>query len=243
MQRACAAALVAGGTTIIHNPGNSNDDLAAMNIISRLGATLQHGANAVTVISNGVQPVTDEINCGESGLSIRMFTPLAALSNKQVTITGSGSLVTRPMNFFDEILPKLQVKTTSQQGRLPITVSGPVIPCDIEIDGSLSSQFLTGLLLAFAARNAGNVSIHVHQLRSKPYIDLTLDVMRQFGLKVPENRNYETFYFPAAAPAQQPAERHYTVEGDWSGAAFLLVAGAIGGNISVTGLDVFSTQG
>lgn len=241
MQRACAAALVAGGTTIIKNPGNSNDDRAAMDIIQKLGANLETGQDVVTVHSNGVVPVANEIHCGESGLSIRMFTPLVALSDQEIAITGSGSLVTRPMDFFDDILPQLQVRVKSNKGKLPLQIQGPVVPADIEIDGSLSSQFLTGLLMAYAASHASNVTIKVKNLKSKPYIDLTLDVMQQFGLKVPVNKNYEAFYFDAS-PHQPTASRQYTVEGDWSGAAFLLVAGAIAGDLVIKGLDVFSTQ-
>ncbi|TWI83871.1 3-phosphoshikimate 1-carboxyvinyltransferase [Lacibacter cauensis] len=247
MQRACAAALVAKGKSIIKNPGHSNDDKAAMDITQRLGGTVANNGNELIIESNGVQPVSSEINCGESGLSIRMFTPLVALSNHALTVNGSGSLVTRPMDFFDEILPQLGVQVKSNEGKLPLNIQGPIVPENITIDGSLSSQFLTGLLLAYAASNASDVSITVTNLKSKPYIDLTLDVMKQFGLKVPENKNYESFYFAPSTHDSLPiaigiTTHHYTVEGDWSGAAFLLVAGAIAGNIVVKGLDVFSPQ-
>ncbi|MBP6687885.1 MAG: 3-phosphoshikimate 1-carboxyvinyltransferase [Lacibacter sp.] len=250
MQRACAAALVAKGKSIIKNPGHSNDDKAAMDITQRLGGTLTNNEHELIIESNGVQPVSSEINCGESGLSIRMFTPLVALSNHELAVNGTGSLSTRPMDFFDEILPQLAVHVKSNQGKLPLNIQGPIVPKDITIDGSLSSQFLTGLLLAYAASDASDVSIHVTNLKSKPYIDLTLDVMKQFGLKVPENKNYESFYFAksdfdsAQSSAITPSTslRAYTVEGDWSGAAFLLVAGAVAGNIVVKGLDVFSPQ-
>ena len=242
MQRACAAALVAKGKSIIKNPGHSNDDKAAMDITQRLGATVTNNGNELIIESNGINPVSSEINCGESGLSIRMFTPLVALSNHALTVNGTGSLTTRPMDFFDEILPLLAVHVKSNQGKLPLNIQGPIVPKNITIDGSLSSQFLTGLLLAYAASDASGVSIIVTNLKSKPYIDLTLDVMKQFGLKVPENRNYEEFYFTTDTYQSSLTTHHYTVEGDWSGAAFLLVAGAIAGNIVVKGLDIFSTQ-
>ena len=247
MQRACAAALVAKGKSIIKNPGHSNDDKAAMDITQRLGGTVTNNGNELIIESNGVQPVSSEINCGESGLSIRMFTPLVALSNHALTVNGSGSLVTRPMDFFDEILPQLDVQVKSNAGKLPLNIQGPMVPKNITIDGSLSSQFLTGMLLAYAASNASDVSITVTNLKSKPYIDLTLDVMKQFGLRVPENKNYESFYFAPSTHDSLPiaigiTTHNYTVEGDWSGAAFLLVAGAIAGNIVVKGLDVFSPQ-
>ena len=242
MQRACAAALLNKGIVIIQNPGHSNDDQAALDIIQRLGAKIEIREEEVKVVSNGVQPVADEINCGESGLSIRMFTPLVALSNKEITVNGSGSLVTRPMDFFDEILPELKVSVKSNKGKLPLNIKGPLKPANIEVDGGLSSQFLTGLLFAYAAAGAKDVSIKVNNLKSRPYIDLTLDVMNQFGFPVPENKNYEEFYFPAKAASFSESEKQYTVEGDWSGGAFLLVAGAIAGPITVRGLDMSSTQ-
>jgi 3-phosphoshikimate 1-carboxyvinyltransferase len=242
MQRACAAALLVKGISKLHNPGHSNDDKAALDIIQRLGAKAALENGIWTIESGGVDPVDTTINCGESGLSIRMFTPLAALSNKEITINGSGSLVTRPMDFFDAILPKLNVKVKSQGGKLPLIIQGPLVPADIEVDGSLSSQFLTGLLMAYAAAGASNVSIKVKDLKSKPYIDLTLSVMQSFGLKVPENRDYEEFWFDELAPDSRLLTHNYTVEGDWSGGAFLLVAGAIAGPIMVNGLDLTSTQ-
>jgi 3-phosphoshikimate 1-carboxyvinyltransferase len=239
MQRACAAALLSRGTTTITNPGNSNDDRAAIEVIQALGAKVNVEAGKLVVTSEGVNPVADNINCGESGLGIRMFTPIAALSEKRITINGSGSLVTRPMHFFDEIFPLLKINISTNGGKVPMVIQGPLQPANIEVDGSLSSQFLTGLLMAYAAAGASDVAIKVNNLTSKPYIDLTLDVMKRFGIEV-ENRNYESFYFPAVSSGYQA--RTYQVEGDWSGAAFLLVAGAIAGNIIIKGLDGHSTQ-
>jgi 3-phosphoshikimate 1-carboxyvinyltransferase len=242
MQRACAAALLSKGTSIIHNPGHSNDDKAALDIIQKLGARVEMEGLELKVESSGVNPITDEINSGESGLSIRMFTPIVASSDKEITINGSGSLITRPMDFFDEILPELGVKIKSNDGKLPMIVQGPLIPANIEVDGSLSSQFLTGLLMTYSAAGAKDVSIKVKSLKSKPYIALTLDVMKQFGMYVPENRNFEEFIFHDSPDVSRFTSHEYTVEGDWSGSAFLLVAGAIAGSISVRGLDLSSTQ-
>ncbi|MEO5947949.1 MAG: 3-phosphoshikimate 1-carboxyvinyltransferase [Chitinophagaceae bacterium] len=250
MQRALAAALLNKGETSIYNPGHSNDDKAALDIIQKLGATVEFRGDDLLINSAGVSynPLLGDggINCGESGLGIRMFTPLVALSDKKITINGTGSLLTRPMDFFDEILPKLGVKVKTNAGKLPIEIQGPLQPANIEVDGSLSSQFLTGLLLAYSAAGAKDVSIKVKDLKSKPYVDLTLDVMKQFGLRVPENRNYEEFVFfndySQIPPSGGGGAVHYTVEGDWSGGAFLLVAGAIAGPITVRGLDLTSTQ-
>lgn len=250
MQRACAAALLIKGETIIKNPGYSNDDKAALGILTSLGCEWSMVNGQLTIDSSKSflnpsftihhSPLT--INCGESGLGIRMFAPIIALSEKQITINGSGSLLTRPMDFFDEVLPQLGVEIISNNGKLPLRIKGPLQAKNMEIDGSLSSQFLTGLLMAYAAAGANDVSIKVNNLKSKPYIDLTLQVMDHFGWKV-ENKNYESFYFSNKSTANpQLSTVNYTVEGDWSGGAFLLVAGAIAGNITVKGLDIHSTQ-
>ena len=246
MQRACAAALLSKETSTIYNPGHSNDDKAAIGIIKALGASIEIN-NEELVINNAGYPLTTHhspltIDCGESGLSIRMFTPIVALSDKEIAINGSGSLTERPMDFFDEILPKLGVKIKSNDGKLPMTVQGPLVPANIEIDGSLSSQFLTGLLMAYSAAGAKDVSIKVNDLKSKPYIALTLDVMKHFGMNVPENKNFEEFTFHGNTHHSPLTTHQYTVEGDWSGGAFLLVAGAIAGPVTVRGLDLSSTQ-
>ena len=180
MQRALAGALLRKGETIIHNPGTSNDDRAALENIVRLGAVVQGsrqqaagGSETLTIRSNGIHPVSSTLDCGESGLGIRMFTPIAALSGGELTITGSGSLRTRPMNFFDEIFPKLGISIRSDNSKLPMIIKGPLQPRNVEVDGSLSSQFLTGLLMAYSAAGAKDVTITVRDLKSKPYIDLT----------------------------------------------------------------------
>lgn len=258
MQRACAAALLSTKKVFIKNPGYSNDDKAALDIIKKLGAVVSEvDVETISVesdfLSNSDKITSKEntIHCGESGLSIRMFAPIAALCKNKITITGEGSLTTRPLDFFDEVFPQLGVAVQSNDGKLPITIQGPLQPKDIQIDGSQSSQFLTGLLFAFATApnqfiSGGNTFIRVNSLKSKPYIDLTLDVMKQFGLPVPENKNYKEFTFHKddlkVSHAGEDLERVYTIEGDWSGGAFLLVAGAIAGPITVTGLSLASTQ-
>lgn len=242
MQRACAAALIRKGKTVLSNPGISNDDKAALNIIRQLGATYEVNGDKIIIDSSGVNAVGDNIDCHESGLSIRMFTSIAALSDKKITVKGSGSLAKRPMDFFDEVLPQLGVEVKSNNGYLPLEIKGPLQPKNITVDGSLSSQYLTGLLFAYAAADAKDVSIKVKNLSSRPYVDLTLKVLEAYGLKVPENRNYEEFYFRDSKVYGQPSTINYTVEGDWSGGAFLLVGSAIAGNVNIKGLDLSSTQ-
>lgn len=243
MQRACAAALLKNGKTILKNPGISADDKAALDIIQQLGTTVEYVNDTVVIESKGIAPVSHTINCGESGLSVRMFTSIAALSSESISINGSGSLVKRPLAFFNEVLPQLNVQCNSNNGFLPLEITGPLQPKNITVDGSLSSQFLTGLLMAYAGANASDVIITVTSLNSKPYIDLTLKLMSDFGLKTPVNNDYKEFYFGRQSKAQSANDNiSYAVEGDWSGGAFLLVAGAIAGDIVVHGLDVFSTQ-
>lgn len=242
MQRACAAASLSARQTIIKNAGNSNDDLAAIEVIKSLGCKVeQTGVNTLKVTGPADTNESSEIiniNCGESGLGLRMFAPIAALKNGEVNINGSGSLVKRPMDFFDEIFPKLGITIQSNNGKLPIHLKGPLQPANITIDGSLSSQFLTGLMMAFAKVCAEPVSIKVNNLKSIPYINLTLAVLRDFGWVVKHN-DHKEFFFTKQTPVEPVT---YTVEGDWSSASFLLVAGAVAGDISVTGLDINSTQ-
>lgn len=243
MQRACAAALIKQGKTTLYNPGISADDKAALNIIQQLGAVVNVIGDKVEIYSHGIHPTSNEINSGESGLSVRMFTSIAALSDKQITITGAGSLLKRPMSFFDEVLPKLGVECKSNNGFLPLNIKGSLQPKNITIDGSLSSQYLTGLLFAYSAAGAKDVTIEVRNLNSKPYVDMTIMTLSVFGLNTPIVDNYKFFYFPGEKNPSQLCDTKMIVEADWSNAAFLLVAGAIAGNISITGLAMDSQQG
>ena len=217
MQRACAAALLHKGTTHIYNAGISNDDKAALDIIQQLGATVHFRNDYIEIVSKGFGSATSEnktINCGESGLSIRMFSPIAALSSSIINIVGEGSLQKRPMDFFDETFPQLEIEIISTEGKLPLQIKGPLQPKDITIDGSLSSQFLTGLLFAFGEAATETATITVINLKSKPYIDLTLNVMENFGYEI-VNDNYERFIINPKVNKENEIIK-YTVEGDWS---------------------------
>lgn len=237
MQRAVAAALLAKGESKIYNPSPSDDCQVALEVVEKLGATVHKKEDHIAITGGGVNPKEDVINCGEAGLGIRMFTPIVALSEQSIRIEAEGSLKSRPVDFFDKVLPRLGVSCQTQAGKPPLQVSGPLAPKEIEIDGSLSSQFLTGLLMAYGAA-AEETCIQVKNLTSKPYIRLTLEIMRQFGVRV-EEEEMKVFRF-GKKQAYQPLD--YTVEGDWSGAAFLLVAGALGGKVEVGGLLRNSAQ-
>lgn len=231
MQRACAAALLRKGkTTILHYGTPSQDELAALNIIQQLGASINKEGNDIHVISTGINPVGDTIHCGESGLSSRLFIPIAALSHQPITITGGGSLLTRPMDTILDLLPELGVTLTSNNGKLPITLQGPLTPKEITIDGSLSSQFLSGLLFAYAFSVSEPITIHVIDLKSKPYIDLTLQMLQDSGANI-TNNSYTSF---TIHPANSTEEVTLEIEPDWSNAAPLLVAGTIAGSVTIT---------
>lgn len=238
-QRALAAALLHHGTTVIHHAGHSNDDIAALSVIKELGAAADHDQDTLTISSNGIHPVSNKIHCEESGLSARLFIPLVALLNKPMTITGSGSLLQRPMDTFSSLLHDLNVSLTDFKGHLPFTVKGPLQLRDITVDGSISSQFLSGLLFAYAFTADKTYNIHVQNLKSAPYIDLTLQILARFGCQI-DHRNYETFHIAPRIPIPEIIE--LTIEADWSSAAPWLVAGAMSGEINMEGLNLDSLQ-
>lgn len=239
MQRACAAALLHTGKTIINNPGISGDDKAALNIIQQLGAHVRHSKDYVEITSHGINPNSGVINCQESGLSARLFIPIAALYHQSLTITGKGSLLSRPMDVFGEIFPPLGVSIQRNNNLLPITIKGPLHPQNISIDGSLSSQFLTGLLFAYAFAAKEAVTITVTNLNSKPYIDLTLDVLRQFGKNI-TNNSYQSFTIHPQSALHDDVE--LTIEADWSAASNFVVASAITNGIEIRHLNTPSLQ-
>lgn len=245
MQRACAAALLNKGTTLILQPGISNDDRAALSLIRQLGANVQENNGVIQISSNGLETINaarpETLNCGESGLSIRMFTPIAALNANPITIDGEGSLKSRPMHFFEEVFPALDVAIRASAACVPLHIQGPLNAKNITVDGSKSSQYITGLIMAYAATAKEATSITITDIKSRPYIDLTLHIMQHFGMNVPRNEGYQKFAFDPAAP-QTAKDIRYTVEADWSSASFLLVAGAVSGNLVIKGLDLNSTQ-
>ncbi len=238
LQRAIAAALLAETPTKILNPTYSNDAKAALRVIKALGARVTAGKDEI-FIKGGLNPTGDVLNCGEAGLSIRMFSPIAALWHEELTLTGEGSLVVRPVSMIEKPLKALGVEVTTTNGCPPLRVKGPLQGGEAEVDGSMSSQFLTGLLMALP-KAPKDSTLKVKDLKSTPYIDMTLSLLDAFGCEV-QHSNYETFFIKGN---QRYRIGEYQVEGDWSGASFLLVAGAVaeGGSVIVTGLDIESPQ-
>lgn len=235
-QRAIAAALLADGQSTIHNPSYCDDSLAAMSIAVGLGARIEPHNDKIVVDGTG-NLKESKLNCGESGLAIRMFSPIAALFPDEIILTGANSLRKRPMKMIEEALNQMGAKCISTGGFLPLTITGPIKGGKCEIDGSVSSQLLTGLLMALPLANDDSL-IKVNDLKSKPYIEMTIQILKSFGVTI-HNENYSVFRIPGK---QKYTPHDYTVEGDWSGGAFLLVAGAINGELSVTGLQQASRQ-
>jgi 3-phosphoshikimate 1-carboxyvinyltransferase len=235
-QRAIAAALLADGQSIIFNPSYCDDSLAAMSIACGLGARVEPHPAELKIHGSGILK-EQKLNCGESGLAIRMFSPIASLYPAEITMVGANSLKKRPMFMIEDALNQLGVKCTSTDGFLPLTIQGPIKGGYCEIDGSVSSQLLTGLLMALPLA-VKDSEIKVSNLKSKPYIDMTIEILRSFGITV-QSTGYDIFKIPGN---QKYIPHNYTVESDWSGGAFLLVAGAINGQLNVQGLRTDSLQ-
>lgn len=236
MQRYIAGALLAEGVSKIRASSLCDDSLAAISIAEALGALISVSGEVVS-ITGGFKPVSTDIFCGESGLSARMFTPIAALHDKEIVLNGRGSLLNRPLDMVERPLAELGAEVISNNGFLPLRIRGPLKGGEVTADGSVSSQFITGLLMALPVAQ-GDSKIFVENLVSRPYIDLTISILSEFGIHI-ENDNYRVF---TVKGFQKFRSGSFKAEGDWSGAAFLLVAGAIGGNIDVTGLLTSSTQ-
>ena len=230
-QRAIALAALARGCSRIVRPGQSEDVLAVMRVCENLGARI-HWEGADLLVEGGLQAPDAALHCGESGLAIRMFSAIAALFDEEIVCTGSGSLSKRPMRAVEDALGRMGVQCSTQNGFLPVTVKGPLQGGAAELDGSGGSQIITGLLMA-AALAPEDTFLTVNNLKSKPYTDLTIEVMRAFGVEVRQH-NHPFFIIPGGQRYQPTV---FTTGGDWSGAAFMLVAGAVAGRVSVEGLQ------
>ena len=236
-QRALAAALLAEGTTRLDNVEFCDDTRAALRCIRTLGAEVVQTGESSLAIRGGLRPAGDVLQVGESGLSTRLFTPVAALCGRPIRIEGVGSILRRPMTMMTEPLRRLGVRVTDCDGRLPIEVCGPLRGGEAEIDGSVSSQFITGLLLALPLA-AEDTTLRVSRAVSTPYLDMTIDTAGRFGVEI-DQRDYEEFYIPGG---QRYEATDLRIEGDWSAAAMLLAAGAVAGEITVRNVRMLSRQ-
>lgn len=240
MCRAVAAALLVEGITTILRPSFCDDAIAAMGIAEGFGAELRKSATKVDVSSMGIfrtEPATDTLACNESGLCMRMFAPIAALRTERFILDASGSLLRRNMSML-EGLNLLGASCRTSAGFPRVRVQGPMHGAEITIDGSESSQFLTGLLMALPLCKGDSV-IHVSNLKSRPYVEMTMSLLKEFGITV-ANEDFKTFRIRGGQKYGKGIV--YAVEGDWSGAAFPLVAGAVAGKLMVRDLKSDSPQ-
>ena len=238
-QRALAAALLAPGRTILRGIELCRDTLSAMAAIKLLGAEVEIIDDNTLVINGGLKPRTQTLNVGESGLAARLFTPIAATAGVPITIEGEGTLLHRPMAMMVEPLKELGVAVRDGGGRLPIEVCGPMRGGRITVDGSMSSQFVTGLLIALPVSER-DTTIEVEGAVSTPYIDMTLETLERFGVEVMYNEgDYSQFYIEGG---QQYQAVDYTIESDWSAAATIMVAAAIAGEVTVNNISTLSRQ-
>ncbi len=177
------------------------------------------------------------LNCMESGSTLRFMIPVAAALGKDVTFVGEGRLPQRPVGEYLKLLPEHNV-TVKSEGGLPLSISGKLKNGSYEIAGDVSSQYVTGLLLALPVLEGDSAVLLKTPLQSKPYVDMTVKVMKDYGVEVTQ-----TDFGYLIHGGQTFKKIDYTVEGDWSQAAFFLVAGAIGGDVTVSGLDMETAQG
>lgn len=237
-QRALAASLLATGTTTLHNIEFCRDTSSAIRCIEALGAEVERVGDKSLRIRGGLNPQTDTLYVGESGLATRLFTPIAALSEHPITISGEGSLLRRPLSMMFSPLEHLGVELRDGGGYLPIGVKGPMRGNEVTVDGRISSQFITGLLVALASRS-DEMTIRVNSPVSIPYIEMTLDTIRRFGRDIDRNDDYTEFYIPAGEGYRAV---EFAIEGDWSSAAAWLVGGALSGEVVVENISTLSLQ-
>lgn len=237
LQRAIAIAALAEGESRISGYAPSADVDAAISVVRGLGAEVRFQGSDIIISKGKLLSESATVHCGESGLAARMFSAIAALSNKKIIVTGEGSLLKRPFGMVQDALGQCGKSVLLADGKLPMEISGTMRPSEICIDGSDSSQLLTGLLIALPMLDGQSI-VHVENLRSRPYVQMTIDTLAQFGIHI-INDGFKRFVIERN---QRPSPTELTAEGDWSGAAFLLVGGALAGEVTVTGLNTASSQ-
>ncbi|MBP3612968.1 MAG: 3-phosphoshikimate 1-carboxyvinyltransferase [Rikenellaceae bacterium] len=236
-QRALAVALLADGESTIGNLELCDDTRSAIRCIEALGAEVTLIDDSTIRVRGGLAPRTDRLHIGESGLATRLFTPIASLHNQPITINGEGTILYRPISMMIDPLRQLGVEVRDGGGFLPIQVCGPMQGGEVAVDGSISSQFLTGLLLSLPmAQN--DTTIYVKNLKSLPYVDMTIDTARRFGVEI-AHKDYCEFFIEGN---QHYTATDYMIEGDWSGAAPMFVAGAVAGEVTVENISRLSLQ-
>ncbi|MDE7405907.1 MAG: 3-phosphoshikimate 1-carboxyvinyltransferase [Clostridiales bacterium] len=213
----------------------SSDDMSAtLRVLTAFGAKFE-GVEGGVKITPAVKVERAEADCGESGSTLRFAVPLAAALGIETTFIGAKRLSERPMEELLNCLKDHGVKVAGEG--FPLTISGKLSAGDYIIDRSRSSQFVTGLLLALPLLN-GDSTLTVHGEASKTYIDITLDVLKNSGAQITKQEN--TFFIRGGGYSVSGERK---AEGDWSNAAFWMVAGLLGEGISIGNLNPSSRQG
>jgi 3-phosphoshikimate 1-carboxyvinyltransferase len=245
--RAIISAALAKGESTISNVLLSQDMIATCDAMKAFGARIEYQEEEnlrYTLKIYGSDPIqlrTASLECNESGSTLRFIIPIALLQPERVVITGKGRLVTRPMKPFYEIFTEKAIayEHLKADQDLPLALKGSLTPGVYRLDGGVSSQFITGLLFALPLLKGDSVIELTSDLESKPYIDITLDVLQSFGIEISceNDRRYRI----KGNQAYQPC--NFRVEGDFSQGAFWLVAGTIGEKMICQDLNSSSCQG
>jgi len=245
--RAIISAALAEGRSAISNVLMSQDMIATCKIMESFGATIvyqEEEDHRFTLIIDGNPNVAlkhKELECNESGSTLRFIIPIALLQEEEAIITGKGRLVKRPMEPYYEIFDDKKIAWSRLQegSELPLSLKGKLTPGVYSLSGGVSSQFITGLMFALPLLS-GNSRIHLTSaLESRPYIDITLEVLKNFGIEIINDR-YRNFLIKGN---QQFKATDYRVEGDFSQGAFWMVAGSIGTEMRCRDLNLESFQG
>lgn len=235
--RSIICAALSGSRVTIRNCGESDDITATTACVEALGSAVVRNGKTL-VISPAKKGVKDIVlDCRESGSTARFMIPVAAaLGVENAEFKGSGRLPERPFGIIAEALRKNGVACSSD--KLPLTVSGRLKSGVFEIPGNVSSQYISGLLLALSVTQGESRIVLTSKLESAAYVDITLNELSAFGADIEKTENV---YKINGKPSLSATER--TVEGDWSQAAFFLCAGAVSDGITVSGVDAESMQG
>ena len=240
VHRAILCAALSKGISKISPVAFSEDIKATISCINSLGTKTTYNKKTSTLTVDGTSTFTNKtttLNCNESGSTLRFLIPIAAAGNINATFTGKGRLPNRPIGIYLDELPKANVKCTTNNG-LPLTIKGQLTPGTFTVPGNISSQFITGFLLALPLLKNDSKIVLTSPLESVGYINMTINTMKKFGVNI-----LQTEYGYFIKGNQKYKATNYTTEGDWSQAAFFLVAGALQNNITVKGVNINSTQG
>lgn len=225
--RAIFLASLAKGNSTIRNVLLSRDTIATINACKVFGSKISTSGSTVNVESTGSVSVTGpEIDASNSGTTIRISAAIASLVDAKITLTGDASLKKRPMQPLLDALEKLDAKCTSTNGTPPITVKGKILGGSTSISGSVSSQFISALLIA-APKTEKGITIEIEgDLVSKPYLDATIAIMQKFGVNVNTISSYKKYNIPK----QDYKSTDFTVPADFSSMALLLSAAVLVGD-------------